>query len=260
MALKSFSKFYYGHRVTDENCYIDFDEGNGPLVATLNPGSYTLTEFVNEIARAMGNAGLQDYSASLDRKTRQVTISATDNFTLLFNSGSNKSYGAIGLIGFTSDNDLTGANSYQSPNGSGGEFKPQMWLQKYTPFENFQESIGATKSTSSSGVVEIVTFGEIRKMECVISHATNKPIGFLAQWEQDLSGVENFRSFLHDACVKGGRLEFMPDRDDEDNFYKCILESSPGYKEGTGFKLTELFSQKLPDFFKFGPLVFREVK
>lgn len=257
MALKSFSKFYYGHKVTNENCYIDFDEGNGPLRATMNPGSYTLSDYVNEVARAMGNAGLQDYSASLNRKTRKITIEAQNNFSLLAETGPNVSFGAFELMGFD-EADLSGAKTYEGVNGSGREFKPQMWLQRYTPFENYQQNLGATKSESVAGI-EIVGFGHIRKMECVFSHATNKPIGFLAQWEQDPDGVQNMRDFLVNACIEGGKLEFMPDRDNEDKYYKCFLESVAGFKDGTGFKIKELFNKKLPDFFDFGPLTFREV-
>jgi hypothetical protein len=258
MANKSFSKFYYGFNLTEKNNSIDFQEGSTVITAFLRLGAYTLSEFAIELSRAMSEAGGQDYSWSVDRETRELEAYADASFDLLCFSGPSKGSTVFGLAGHLLDADKTGLNTYESDFGAGSEYKAQMWLQDYTPFENWQEASGASRSQSSAGVVEIVSFGNVRKMECTFSYITNKPIGMGAVWEENINGLQDFIHFLK-AITSGGRCEFMEDRDDVDNYNKCILESSPGYKDATGFKIKELTNEKLPDFFKYGPLVFREV-
>ena len=51
----------------------------------------------------------------------------------------------------------------------------------------------------------------------------------------------------------------MPDRDTPSTFTKCILESTPADKNGTGFRLRELYSSGLTNYFESGTLKFREV-
>lgn len=258
MANQKFSKFYYGHLVDESNRAIDFDEGAGNLTALINPKAYTLTEFAVEVGRAMSDIGTQDYIVTVNRETRQLTISAENNFSLLCLTGNSKGTTALILAGFSQDSDTPFGTTHVSSFGSGSEYKPQLWLQKYTPFYHWIESAGATKSKSAAGVVEIVSFGQQRKMECLITYVTNKEVGNSSVWESNPNGVQDFLDFLL-AITQMQRIEFMEDRNNVSDYQKCILESSPGYKQGTGFKLKELTGSKLPDFYSYGPLVFEEV-
>lgn len=257
--MKTFSKFYYGHKIDETNRTFDFKEGSTILTAFLNLGSYSLSEYAIEIGRALSSTGSQDYAVSINRATRQITITATTAFEILAFSGNAKGTTTLELSGFTLDADKPSATSHTSENGSGFEYKQQFLLQRYTPFEHWQEALGASKSKSAAGVVEIVSFGFGRKMECHITYVTDNDVGNSHAWETNPNGLADFIHFLK-AMAQGGRVEFMESRDDVDNYQKCILESSPGYKAGTGFKIKELISKKMPGFYEYGPLVFEEVK
>lgn len=258
--MKTFSKFYYGHTIDENNRTVDFKEDGGvALTALLNPGDYTLSEYATELGRALSSTGNQDYLVTVNRDTRQLTITASTAFELLAFSGSTKGTTTLELAGFTLDADKALSLSHTSEGGSGHIYLPQFLLQNYTPFENWQEAIGGSKSKSSGGIVEIVSFGIARKMECKFNYITNKEVGNNHAWETNPTGVQDFIAFLK-AITQGGRVEFMENRDDSDNYQKAILESCPGYKNGTGFKIRELTNVNLPDFFEYGPLVFEEVQ
>lgn len=258
MALVKFSQFYYGHLIGETNRTIDFREGSTVKTAYMRIGAYTLTEFRTEVSRAMTEAGAQDYTTTLNRTTRRITVSAAGDFELLPFSGPTKGASAFALIGFSNDSDFTGSDSYEGDLASGSVFKPQMLLQGYTPFELWQEKSGASVTKSASGVKETVSFGRIRNMECTIDMVTDHEIGTAFPYEQQVNALQNFIDFLL-AATDSQRLEFMPDRDDASAFYKCQLEKCPGYSEGTGFKIQELLREKLPNFYKYGPLQFGEL-
>ena len=255
MGISTKSKWYYGHEITKENYTIDFNEGAGALKAVLNVGIYSLTDFVTEVKRALDDAGNLTYTVSVNRDTRLITISAGSNFSLLTTSGASIGTSAFSLIGF-SGADKTGANSYVGGSASGYEYKPQLELQKYVPFENNVKSSLATVNESASGVVEVVSFGSIRYMECEVKWVTDQTIQSGAFIENDASAVANLRNFLAFA-VKKGDMEFMPDRDTTSTFYKCILESTQASSNGVDYRITE--TAQLQNWYESGKLVFREV-
>ncbi len=258
MGLKTKAKFYFGHVIDETNKNLDFNEGGSNLLAELRPGDYSLQEFVIEIARALTDASeTGDYTATVDRASRKITVTGPSPFSLLVLTGDGRGASPWALIGFTLDSDKAGASEYTGENPSGEAFVPQFLLQKYTPFEDNEQAAGASVSTSSSGVVEVVSFGLVRFMECEITNQTNNDVGNSGDWESDPQGLENLRNFMR-AITKKSRIEFMPNRDDSETYFICILESCPGYKDGTGFKLKELKPQ-LPDFYSSGLLQFREV-
>lgn len=259
MSLKTLSKFYYGHQVTQKNRYISFSEGGPEITAELRPGSYTLSKYAIEVARAMTEVGGQDYLPILDRATRKITISAENNFELLCFTGTTSGATALTMIGFNMTEDKSGSNSYESDNGSGMVFSPQLLLQDYVPFENKQGFTGTTVNKSAYST-EIISIGRQRFMKCNVKYQTNKPIGNnTGRYEQDDEGLENLRSFML-AVTEAQKIEFMPDRDNVDNYYNCIIESTAGSKNGTEFEIQETFNEKLPDFYHSGLMTFREIK
>lgn len=65
--------FYTIGNVTTNNNLLNFKEPNvsgDEITATLNIGGYSMSQLVNEIARALNAAGTEDYTATLDRDTR----------------------------------------------------------------------------------------------------------------------------------------------------------------------------------------------
>lgn len=109
--------------VNDE---IDFNEGNGNLNATLDPGTYTTAELCAEIKRVMDIAGGFTYTVGPTdipaTPPKKFTIAAGEDevFSLLWKTGTN---GADGIdthvgttIGFYDDEDSEGEDSYKADN------------------------------------------------------------------------------------------------------------------------------------------------
>lgn len=256
MTIQTKSAFNYGHIITENNQFINFSEdGIEELIAIIDVGSYSLGDFVNKVAEALNAAGDLDYDVTLDRTTRRITIASTANFYLLIDSGTQKSISAFGLIGFTGA-DLSGLNSYEGDIASGFQFRPQLKLQSYVPFENDQRAASSKLNKSALGSVELFSYGIEKFMSCNITLQTDIEQGRNSILETDLNGVANLRSFLV-YCTTKSPLEFVPDRDAPTIFDKVLLESTPGNQDGSGFSLKELYSRKLAFYFESGIIKFR---
>lgn len=257
MSIVSRSVFYYGHVIEETNFYIDFDEGSGEVIAELSLGSYSLSEFVIELARAMTEAGTQTYDVTVDRDTRIITITAPSAFSILGATGSHAGGNVLPLAGFGAV-DTSSATSQIGTSASGEEFAPQFYLQRFVNFDDIEQAVQSSVNESASGKIEVVSFGQRNFMECIIKFQTNIDMGDGADVETDLTGVDKLRAFMK-AIIKKSNIEFMADRENRSNFTKCLLEKTPDSKEGTGFKLRELYSLGLPGFYETGTLVFRKV-
>lgn len=258
MSLSTKSAFYYGHTVTESNSFLNFDEGGGELTATLNVDDYTLTDFAIEVARAMTEAGGQDYTVAVDRDTRVLTVSATSNFDLLTNSGSTAGSAPWDLMGFSTAADKTGTNSYVGDTGSGSEYLPQYWLQQYKPFTSSKRKASASVNTTATGVTEVISFGLEQFMECNIKYATDIDQGTGNPIDTNATGYDDLEDFL-DYIITKAEIEFMPDKDTRSTFDKCFLESTPTDSKGIGYSIEELFSENLADYYETGLLKFKKV-
>jgi hypothetical protein len=100
---------------SNANHHIDFEEaGGGEKNAVITNGTYTATGICAEIKtrlEALSNGGLT-YTVTHDAATRKFTIATTANFSLPWNSGTNKAVAADTLLGFAAD--LSGAQTYTS--------------------------------------------------------------------------------------------------------------------------------------------------
>lgn len=247
------SVFYYIESVTNENFYLDFNEGSGELSAEINSGHYTHTGLADVIAEAMNAVGTQAYTVTFNRSSRTFTISASANFSLLTTSGTHAGADIFSLIGFTGA-DKTGANTYTGT-ASGSEYKPQFKLQEYVDPEDLQKAVQASVNKSASGITETVTFGIEKFFEFNIQFITNIDQGAGSVVETNLTGLNDARLFMR-FIVSKRDIEFMPDRDDRDLFYTISLESTEESSEGVGYRLKELYTKNLPYYFETGKLVF----
>ena len=257
--LNSYSAFTYGHTITDDNKYINFSEGAGELTAIVEVGSYTLDGFINAVALAMNNAtdATLEYTVAVNRSTRLITISSTSTFALLIATGIQVSNSAYSLIGFTGA-DISGANSYTGNNASGSYFEPQFMLQKFVDFQDNVKTIGASVNQSSSGSVEVVSYGVVRFMECNITLQTNISQGKGSALKQDLAGYDNLRAFLS-YCISKAPIEFIPDIEDQNTYTDCLLESTRESRDGVNFKVKELYSRGFAEYYESGIITFREL-
>jgi hypothetical protein len=256
MALTKRSKFYYDFAPTQLTNLLDFDEGSGELTATIRPTKYTATTLAIEIARAMTEVGTQEYFVSFNRVQRKYTISADASFSLLVDSGTSAA-SVFPLIGFTGV-DRTGLDSYQGESNAGKVFLPQFVLQDYVDFEDEVGFASSTVKKTATGRVEVVSFGQESFASFNIKYQTDYAQQVGSPIDNNPSGVNDLREFLSYAITKGD-FEFMPDRDDESTFTKCLLESTPESKDGVKFKLKELYGEGNIGYFQSGKLTLRKV-
>ena len=254
--LKTFSKFYYGFEVTTENLYLDFSEGGSEISAEVTVGSFTLEQMAAEVALALNTYGSLMYSATVDRDTRMMTITADGDFELYPVTGSHSTTTIAQLIGFTTDR--SGDDTYTGDTVAGSEYLPQFRLQSYVPLEHWTGAALATVNKSASGRVEVVKFGNESFMQANITYITDTPQLDENIIRSNTDGVDDVLSFLNYAISKGP-MEFMPDVDNPDLFYNLILESTTDSKDGVSFKLNEMYDKGLPGFYDTGVLKFRQV-
>ena len=255
--IQTYSKFYYGHTVDETNYFLDFQENADPaIVAQIDIGQYTLTDFVDAVARAMNLVGTQEYTVSVNRTTRIITVTAASGtFELLPSTGVNASNSIFGLLGFESD---TGSGtSHVGTLASGSEWIPQFKAQDFVDFEDQQKAVDGVTRQSTNGKVESVRFGTTKTMDARFTFITDiiQNNGLITS---DSSGVLNARTFLEYATTKAD-LEFIPNKDDPDTFTECVLESTSSDSSGIGFKLEEMYSKGLVGYYDTGILKFRKL-
>jgi len=251
MALKTFSKFYYGYSITASspaNNIINFDEGSGELTAIMSPGNYTLTEILSAVKTAMDGAGTLEYTVSVNRNSRQITISSTASFDLLTNTGTAVGISPWSILGFSTAADHTGASSYLGETSSGKVYYPQFILQDYKDPTMRQERIDASINESASGKLETVFFGVRNFIDFSLKFITDLEIGSHPFYNNP-NGKADAVAFLNYLSTKGG-FEFMPDKNNAGSFFSVLVDAMPGSSTGVGYELTELVGQNLPDIYE----------
>lgn len=247
------SQFYFGTEITLENYYLNFKEGAGPeLTAILTRGYYSLTDFVDEIERALNEAGALTYTVTFNRTTRIINIAATGTFTLLASTGTNVGNSAYSLMGYAAIN-VTGT-SLSGGSGAGYSYRPQYPIQDYVKPGQRQESVDATINETGSGRVEVVKFGLRSFVEMNLRFITSIPQG--GAIENNYTGYEDAQFFMEEI-TKRGDIEFMEDRDIPGTFYKISLQSTESDSKGLGFKLIE---EPALGYYRTGKLVFRVIE
>jgi len=254
--ITTLSTFYYGFIVTKDNRIINFSEGGPEISAFLKINDYTATEYAQEIQRAMRSAGTQNYVVSFNRNTRKITISAPLNFSLLTFSGSQQATAIWNMAGFTIATDKTGSNTYTSENPAGFEYRPQLTLTQYISPEDNLVKESASVNISANGVVQVLEFGNGRRMQCVIRGATDKINTRNILFYENPQGVQAFRSFMEFLITKS-KLEFMPDVNNRAVYYSLLLDSTDVDQKGTKFTIRNM--KGADQYFETGPLTFREV-
>lgn len=255
--IDTWSQFYYIESVTPENFYLDFSEGEGELTAEVEVGEYTPEGLAIAVQNALNSAGELVYTVTFNRKTRAFTISADGEFSLLTTSGSHVSADIFPLIGFEGA-DRSGESSY-SGQAAANVYRPQYLLQNYVDEKHLRRAAQGTVNKAADGTVEVVRFGVERFFEMSIHFITNIDQGPGSIIETNLNGVADAEAFMQFLITKR-EVEFMKDRDNPDDFVKLILESTDEDQNGLGYRLKELYSKGLPNYFETGILKFRVIE
>lgn len=248
------SKFYYGFTVTAENQNLDFNEGGSELTAVLNIGTYTLTQFALEIARAFNTAGDRTYTTSVNRSIRAIMISADGTFSLLVSSGSHIGTTGYTLSGFTGA-DLTSGTTFTGVS-AGIEYSTQYKVQSYTAPEDFKDVTYGSVNLAASGDVEVVTFGDLRYMEADLQYVNDYDHGDFNLIRSHTDGIEQLRALM-DYLTTLAPVEFMPDENDANTFISVRLEKTTDDPKGLKYKLKEQYTRNLPGYWNTGVLTFR---
>lgn len=258
MSINTFSAFTYGHTVTEDNQYINFSEnGVDELSAVIDVGAYTLADFANKVAQAMNEEGTLNYTCTVDRETLKLIISADSNYWLYVTTGTNVSISAYSLMGYTTDR--SNVNNQEGDNISGSVYYPQFKLQRFVDFDQNVSFKNSSVNESASGVVEVVSFGEVRIMEADLAIFTSlKTDG--QHIRNNPNGYQDAINFLHYIITKAP-IEFIYDADNlgTSQIVDVILESTESDRNGTGIKIKELYATLAPDFFSAGLLRFRQL-
>jgi hypothetical protein len=255
--INTLSTFYYGFNVTNANNAINFSEAGGPEITTyLTINDYTLTSYALEIAQRMTLAGTQTYTATVDRVTRKITISAPGAFELLTATGSQQAIAIWNLAGFTTIADKTGDSTYEGENAAGFEYRPQLTLFDYLALEDNLVKESSSVNISANGVVQTISFGDGQRMECGIRGATNLTGLKIKPFFENANGRQALRDFMNYLITKS-KVEFMPDVADRNTFYELLLDSTSADRNGTRYKIENMKGAN--DFYETGPLVFRKV-
>jgi len=250
MGISTYSNFTYGHTINTDNQNIDFSEGAGQITSVIPIGSYSLAEFAPIVASALNAKGGQEYTVALDRTTRKLTISSIGNFELLPVTGTNVSTSAYDLIGFTTDR--SGSNSYEGDAASGFLYTPQNILQRFVDFQDNVKTISASVRQTASGDVEVVSYGQVEYMRCMIMPITD----YIPQISiiSNANAVGEYRAFMN-YCITKAPIEFVADNTNPNSYHKCLLESTQQSKSGVDFEIME--NKKLFNWFESGQLIFR---
>lgn len=252
------SSFYYGHEVTAVNNSLSFSEGGLEIVAEVAVGIYSLSNFCDAFVLAL-NSNTQnaiDYTYTLDRVTRKITVNGSGNFEILALTGTTFGSTVLNLAGFTTT-DFTGSNSYEGNIGSGKQYLPQFLLQKFIDFDFDIQTNRAKIGESAEGILQTVQFGLKSFMTCSMVFITDLDQSQGSPIENNQSAVLETLDFLN-YLIKKGDLEFNYDRNIPNNFVKCILESSPASGQGTSFRLSPMYGQGLSKFYEIKGLRFRK--
>lgn len=259
MALSTFSQFIYGFTVDSTNNLLDFSEigGSSGLQATINTGSYTLTDYLTAVKTALDAAGTGTYTVSVARATRLITIAGpTGGFALLTNSGSGSGSSPWSLMGFDETADQTGATGYTASSGAGSVYNPQFRLQDYISSADWEELVDVNVIESANGTIETFAFGTRNFIQANITMANDYTQPTSSIIKNNSTGVADLRTFMSDISKKRP-FEFVPDIDTPSTYQEVLLESTSDARDGTGFKLREMYTKGMPGYYETGPIVMR---
>ncbi len=263
MSISTFSLFYYGIEITRLNYKLDVKEGATEYTAELRYGTYTMTEFADEVERALNASGATyTYAVAVNRTTRVMTITKTSipsfaTFSLPFATGTNFGLSPALVMGFTAT-DHAAATSQAGTSGVGSRYEPQFKLQDYVEPDQQKELINPVVNESSTGIYEVVHFGIKRLVQLNSKYITDIVTDgtLIKNVTGSVASAQDFLTYI----MKKGRVEFMPDMTDTATFYTMVCEKIPSSNAGTGFTLKEHTGKNLPGWFETGILTFRVIE
>ena len=132
-------------------------------------------------------------------------------------------------------------------------------MQDYVDQKDSRKLREPTLHTSSAGLVRVQSFGTDRMFEFSMKFATDIFQPSSGPIVNNSTGVDDLREFMQ-YCIQKKFLEFMPDKDLPNTFYRVVLESTSDDGKGMGYKLQEQYSKGLVGYYETGILKFRIIE
>lgn len=113
LCLVNFLGYNTLYNIDSNNNTINFFENSLNKTATLASGFYNANTLSTEISNVLTNAsgGYNTYTVTYSTLTNKYTISAANNFQLLFSSGANASVSPFKVMGFSNSNGTSGIDT-----------------------------------------------------------------------------------------------------------------------------------------------------
>jgi hypothetical protein len=119
--------------------------------------------------------------------------------------------------------------------------------------DDWQTSLEGVRNESTSGEIEIVTFGNAKFMQLNIIMQSNETVTALGSSATGLTDLRTFMQYL----ITLAPVEINYDKTSPSTFDKIRLESTTDSTKGLGYKLKELYDKGLPNVFETGVMKFR---
>ena len=258
--IRTYSMFYYLNvEIDTTNQKIDFNDGTGDKVGVIPIGQYSPKQLADQVRAAMNNVSDSTFTATFNRTAKTYTIASLDgNFSLLVSSGANSGTSVYSILGY-SGSDLSSAASYTGSASSNViTYFPQFFIQDYEPTAHCVDKIDPSVNVTSSGVVEVVSFGTVNYAKMTFEYITDLAQGGASPVKNSSSAVADTLAFMN-VLIKRRHVEFMESESNANSFEIFMLESVEGNSTGTGFRLKEMFDQNLGDHYKISNLKFRKM-
>lgn len=247
--INTHSSFLYGFDVNDDNRYLDVVVSSVAYQVVLDIGSYTADEFISEVQNKLNELQTSViFTVSLNRSTRIVTISGDGVFDLLVDSGVNAANGAYALLGVPTGSDFLAQTNIVGTSAVGTLYKTQFKLQDFVDKEDNRMARFQTVSKSASGNTTLVKFGNDEMFEFSFKYLTDKLFAS-GPIRSQINALSNVRSLMR-HMVEKKPVEFMPDENSPNTFYKCILDATSASSDGTGYKIEEQYGRGMVGYYE----------
>lgn len=250
MSMCTNSKFYYGPNICASNNKLYIDEGLGVQVISIQPGARAISRLALDIQEKLNSSLFNFYSVSLNRKTRQISITSSQVFELIMGMGDS----ALTTLGFEESQLLSGSHTYTGNVGAGCEYRTQFPLQDFQDFTQNGELNSPSVSETICGEVEQISFGTNHFMEFSFRYVTNKHQACDSFIRNNKCGVEQLESMLEWMLCMGS-FEFIRDESDVNRFEVIRLEAG----RNISYELRELYARGLPEYFETRTIRFRHL-
>lgn len=257
-----YSRFLYGFTVDASNQGFPVKVNTTEAKVLIPIGKYTASLLAQAIEDALADAfPTQSFTVSFDYETRKFYFLCSTSFELLFSTGVDTTNNCASLIGMNETDHTVNLNpplfDFESDFEAGFIYDPQFPLQSSTYDGMVKKLTDAIVNRSVDGQVELIYYGEENTIEHEIKYITeiDHPSGSYIMTNN--SALSDTKTFLN-WCIRKNYVEFFKDKTKLE-INTLILEKTSFDQNGTGYKITPLYNENLPDYYTTGLITWRVI-